>query len=175
MEDETTTTPDVESDQNLIVEDTDESQDDYESDTPTLEDYHAVKAQLEKEKKEKDRLQRLFNNARKATKELTDKPNNTSAPPIEKDELILYSKGFEPEDIEIARKVAAVEGVSLMEATKSDIYSSLKAKMDAKNNSEKAQLRPSRGSSNYAPPKTFESAKTKEDHYQLWLQTQGRA
>jgi hypothetical protein len=178
-EDTTTNNPDLESDQNLNDVDTntfDEHDEDVTTDEEvTLEDYIAVKAQLEKETKDKEKFQRLFDNARKATKTLKDNTNNNPPnQPIDKEELILYARNFEESDIEIARKVAQVEGISLIEASKSDLFRMMKERQDLKLKSEKAQIPPSRGSSRYQAPKSFENATTEEEHRELFNKTMGK-
>jgi hypothetical protein len=88
------------------------------------------------------------------------------------DAKILESQGFSDEEIDRARKVAKVEDVSLIKATRDEMFTSWKASQDAKKKAEKAQLRGSKGSGLNKPQKTTNLSK--EEHKALWNEKMGR-
>lgn len=63
---------------------------------------------------------------------------------IEFQKLLLEDKGFNEDDIELAEKIAKLEGISLLKATQNDIFVSLKSKQKQEEVSQQASAGTSR-------------------------------
>jgi len=68
-----------------------------------------------------------------------------AAPGLSRDEAILYAKGFSEEEVEYAKKVSLIQGVSPTKAIEDDLFTGWKAKRDKDAKDKAAQLGVSRG------------------------------
>lgn len=125
--------------------------------------------------------------AKKAEKEATDlkekktpeeeeKPNketsHTSKPAITAetvDERVLQAQGISKEDIDFLKKIAAVNGTSLIDAQKDELFVARKAKQEEEAKKEKARLGASKGSGSEAKKKDLNTpGLAPKDHKELW-------
>lgn len=87
---------------------------------------------------------------------------------LTREEAILYAKGLSAEQVEYAKKVASLEGITAVEATSNHLYTSWVEKTAKDKQDEDAQLRTSTGS---RPRKKidFDTEKlSDEDHRKLF-------
>lgn len=94
-----------------------------------------------------------------------NKTNETQSG-LSREEAILYAKGLTDEEVELAKKLSVLNGVTPLKAIEDDIF---KAKYDArikKEKSEKAALAPSNGLNRMTPSKPT-SEMTEEEHREL--------
>lgn len=114
----------------------------------------------------------LKQKAKAKEKEETPKEQSSS---LTREEAILFAKGLSDEEVEKAKKVAALEDISLTEAVNNDIFVSWKKAQEARRKAEEASLGASKGSARTKPQKDFKtSGLTEEEHRQLWQQATGR-
>lgn len=149
----------TENNDSLNVEEVvDESTDETTDNTPTLEDYEALK--------EKNKV--LFERAKKAEalaktkKELLNKSNETQSS-LSREEAILYAKGYTDEEVQFANKIARIEGVSPLVAIEDELFKGKVNERKQKELSEKAALPASGGSSRYQAEKPT-GEMTEEEH-----------
>ena len=94
------------------------------SNEPTLEDYQKALKQIETLKAQKEHFKKK---ATQTTKEETNKTNTPTG--LTREEAILFAKGLTEEDIDLAAKIAKVNGVSLVKATEDEYF---QAKLEAR-------------------------------------------
>lgn len=81
--------------------------------------------------------------------------SNNATSSLTREEAVLIAKGYSLDEVEKAKKIAAVEEVDLLKAAESDIFTSWKKSNDEKIKREKAQLGVSRGVKTSAAKKGF--------------------
>jgi hypothetical protein len=91
------------------------------------------------------RLQREKGKTKTAPTEQPQPQQPASPATLTREEGILFSKGFSEEEVEQAKKVAALQGVKLTEAVNDDLFTGWKTKRDKEATDRKAQLPSSRG------------------------------
>ena len=128
------------------------------SDVPTLEDYR----ELEKKNK------MLYERVKKAEGTLKSSSQNTNQKLTEagltKEEVILYSKGYTDEEVQLAKKLAAVEGTNPLVISESDDYFKSKVSVrKERERSETASLGASTGGNKMKPKKSVGDM-TDEEH-----------
>lgn len=92
---------------------------------------------------------------------------------ITREEAVLLAKGFEDEDIEVAKSLAKGFNIPLNQAVKHDVFTAYKTKKDNEAKKQKANLGASKGSGS----KTETGVKpgmTEEEHKALWKKQVGR-
>lgn len=90
------------------------------------------------------------------------------------DTRLLKLQGKSDDDIKYLKKIASVNGTSLIEAVADDLYVSYEDKKQAQVKAEKARLGASKGGGSVKAEKTFNSQElSAEDHKALWRQQQG--
>jgi len=99
-------------------------------------------------------------------------PQNPSA--LSREETILYAKGFADEEIEYAKKIASIEGVSPLAAAESDLFKTWKKIQDDRRKADDAQLGASTGSSTRKGEKSFRESMTPAEHRALYDKRMGR-
>lgn len=110
---------------------------------------------------------------RGAPKPETITNNGLSAEDV--DIKILESQGIDKDSIEYLRKLAKVNGTSILAAQSDDIYKGYKAKKEADEKAEKASLGASRGSGQVKKGKDVSSPNLSEqEHRELWNKAVGR-
>jgi len=90
------------------------------------------------------------------------------------DELRLIAQGMDQEDIEKLKVLSKGLGVSLLEATKDDIFIAYKDKRDKERKAKQASLGASKGSATYQEKNTIKSGMTAEEHRAAWKETLNR-
>lgn len=66
---------------------------------------------------------------------------------LSREEAIFFAKGFNEDDLKAAKKIAAVEDISLLEAIEDDVFKGRLEKIEEKQKAKKAQLPPAKGGS----------------------------
>lgn len=131
------------------------------ADTPTLEDYEALK-QKNKELYERAKKAEALAKAKKDAELKSNKTNETQSG-LSREEAILYAKGYTDEEVELANKLAKVNDTTPLKAIEDEIF---KAKVNVrlkKERSEKASLSPSAGAGRIQPDKPT-TEMTPEEH-----------
>lgn len=127
-----------------VIEDIDSTTDEeiveesVEETTLTVEDYK----RLEQKNKE------LYERAKKAealAKEVKNKPetlknNETQSSSLSREEAILFAKGYTEDEVDLANKLAKVNGVNILEAIEDDYLKAKRNERLRKEKSEKASL-----------------------------------
>jgi hypothetical protein len=89
--------------------------------------------------------------------------------------MILQSQGLDDEAIAYLKKIAAVNGTSLIAAKSDELYKAFEAKREAEEKSKKASLGASRGSGSVKREKSITTpGLTDEEHKELWRKSLGR-
>jgi hypothetical protein len=102
----------------------------------------------------------------KAKPERNDNPNIV-------DERILISQGLHEDLLEQLRKVAQLNGTSLLEAQKDPLYSAYKKQWEAEEQNKKASLSPSKGASPSEQKKINSPNLSRDDHREMWKKAMG--
>lgn len=174
------------SEQDQVLETTNSNEEVVLEETTEEENLEALKAENEELRKKAEQFPNVVARAKKAEEELkaykAKAASETTQTLEEKSTLterdvdvkILQSQGLDEEAIEFLKKLAAVNGTSVLAAQSDELYSSFKDKREAKEKSEKAALGASRGSSPSKKQKdTTTPGLSDEDHKALWKQKQG--
>ena len=145
---------------------------------------------LNKDSEGKD-FEKLYENqkarAEKAEGKLKDVKSSVSEEPVVKEEkeevktglsreeAILFAQGLTEEEVLKAGKIAELEGISLSEATKDELFVTWKEKKEKEAKSAKAQLGTSTGSPAVAEKKDFNSPNLdRDDHKALFDKAHGK-
>jgi hypothetical protein len=139
------------------VEETNEEDD---SNTPSLEDYERIKKENETLKAQKEHWRK------KVGKQPLNKPNETQSG-LTKDEVILYAKGHTEDEVELAKKLASLSGISPLKATEDEIFKSKVNSRIKKEKSEQASLPASNASGRFKTEKPV-GKMTKEEHQEYF-------
>ena len=118
------------------------------------------------------RLQR--NKNKPAPAKTAPAPKKAETPTgLTRDEGILYSKGFEDDEVEYAQKVATLQGVKLTEAVKDPLFTTWKSNKDADFKKQQAQLGTSKGAKTTIKKSFDTPGLSDEDHKALFKETVG--
>lgn len=111
----------------------------------------------------------------------TKKPETPPTPPVPPttdqptpEELYLIAGGLSKEEVEQAKKVAKVEGVSLTDALKTELFLAWQNAHKAKLAQDAAKLPGSRGSAQNVPVEGIKPGQTREEHLEVWKRTVGK-
>lgn len=127
--------------------------------------------ELAKARAEAAKYRRLFE---KGQKKPTAAPaasttQSSQASPLDVDERILKSQGVSPELMVQLKRIAAVEGVSLLDAQASPIFVAVKEKFEKDKKLKEASVGASRGSGSVKPKKTANTpGLTREEHMAMF-------
>lgn len=144
------------------------------------EDIEAIKTQLAEANKKLEQFNNVVARAKAAEAKLktqTEAPqiNNNSLSEESVDVKILESQGTTEEAITYLKKLAKVNGTSVLAAQQDEIYKTWKSNKDAEVKAQKAQLGASRGSGQGKVEKSTTTPHlSDEEHKELWLKSQGR-
>lgn len=142
------------------------------------DDIEALREALGKEKIAKQQILARAKKAEALLRENKDKPslNNNNALTSETVETtILKAQGLPDDEIAYLKKLATLNGTSIIEAQSDDIFKSFKANKEAQEKQANAKLGASRGSGSVKKEKTFTTkGLSDEDHKEMWRQSQGR-
>lgn len=87
------------------------------------------------------------------------------------EELLLQTQGVDEKRLESLRLISKAKNITMIEAQKDELYTSLDETLKTKERAEKAALGASRGSGRQEKPK--EGPLTREEHLEKWKKTQG--
>lgn len=105
----------------------------------------------------------------------TQLKNTNSLTPDEIDARVLRLQGMPEQVLEALKKVAKINGQTLIDAQNDEVFLAMKAKIEETEKSEKAKLGASRGTGSVKKAKTFNTpGLTDAEHKELWRQAQGR-
>jgi len=89
--------------------------------------------------------------------------------------MILQSQGLDDDAIAYLKKIAAVNGTSIIAAKSDELYKAFEVKRDVDEKSKKASLGASRGSGSVKKEKSISTPNlTEEEHKELWRKSSGR-
>ena len=155
-----------------------------ENEQDDTEDVDALKEQLEKAR---EAQRQILARAKKAEAQLKERVSHTSptepkptqstsALTAEDVEVkILKTQKVSDDEIAYLKKIAAINGTSLIDAMDDPIFTGFKEKRDAEDKSEKARLGASRGSSSVRKEKTTNTVGlTADEHKDLWRKANGQ-
>jgi len=128
--------------------------------TPTLEDYEVLK-QKNRELYERAKKAEALAKAKRDAELKSNKTNETQTG-LSREEAILYAKGYTDDEVELANKLAKVNGTNPLVAIEDEIF---KAKVSArlkKEKSEKASLGASNSSSQFKSAKPYKEMTEEE-------------
>jgi hypothetical protein len=137
------------------------------SDTPTLEDYEKAQAKIRE-------LEAQKNHWKKKASTIKEEPSKkqTQQSGLSREEVILFAKGHTEEEVELASKLAQINGVSLVEASKDEIFTAKVEKRLTEERSRKASLPASGGSSGSQPAKPI-GEMSREEHMEYYKKVMG--
>ena len=143
------------------------------------EDVDALKSQVEKDKVAK---QQILARAKKAEAELKalkeQKPDatlNTNLTTEDIETSILKAQKVSDDEITYLKKLAKVNGTSIIDAQSDEIYIGWKAKREAEEKSEKAKLGTSKGSGSAKKEKDINTSNLSEaEHKALWQENKDK-
>ena len=146
-----------------------------------IEDVEALKRQIEEKdtfarqavaraKKAEADLKALKEKAGEATQITNNAPSEETI-----DVKILQSQGLDDEAISYLKKIAQVNGTTLIEAKKDELYKAFEEKREREEKAKKASLGASRGSGAIRKEKSITSpGLSDEEHKELWRKSLGR-
>lgn len=125
------------------------------------------------------RLKRELTKANKTIKELQNQTTEKEPAPVAgsltREEVVLLSSGVSEAELNQAAKIAAIEGISVTEATKSDLFIAWKDSENKKAQIMKAQMAASSGATNGSARKDFNSKDlSRDEHKALFMQKYSR-
>lgn len=145
-----------------------------------VEDVEVLKAKLAEAEEAKRQLTARAHKAEAQAKAIKQKPaeapqtisNNLSADEV--DVKILQSQGMDEDSLNYLKKLAKVNGTSILAAQTDELFVSYKQNKEAKAKSESASLGASRGSGQTRKSKSFDTPDLENaDHKELWLKSRG--
>ena len=152
-----------------------------------LEDVEDIELAKEEAEKAKQFARQALARAKKAEAELkelkknekpAEAPQTTNSNPLTPDEIdarVLRLQGMDTDVLEALKKVAKINGTSLIEAQTDSVFVAMKSKIEAEKVSEQAKLGASKGSGTQRKQKTFNTqGLTDAEHKELWKQAQGK-
>lgn len=100
--------------------------------------------------------------------------NKETLTPDDIDIRILQSNGMNEERIEFLKKIARINGTSILAAQQDDMFKTFNEKLEEKEKAQKASTGASKGSPSSRQTKDFNSVGlTPEEHKQMWKQKMG--
>lgn len=139
-------------------------------DVPTVEDYLKLKKEAETLRAQKEHWKKKATTLKEV--EPSKKETNETQAGLTKEEVILYAKGYTDEEVDLAKKLAALNGSTPLKAIEDDFF---KAKVDARlkqERSEKASLAPSSGAGRFKNEKPV-GEMTREEHEAYYRKVMG--
>ena len=122
------------------------------------------------------RIQRDKNKGKPATPAApAAKPAEPAQPAsLTRDEAIVIAKGFSEEELEYAKKVAALERIKVTDAVTHDLFTGWKTKRDTAAKEQKAQLPASRGAKSTVKKSFATPGLSPEEHKQMFQEKMGK-
>jgi len=163
-QEETTETADSLNSEEVVEKSTD---DPYAS--KTVEDYK----DLERKNKELYERAKKAEALAKAKKEaVLKKETNETPSTLTREEAILYAKGYTDEEVDLANKLAKVNGTTILKSIEDEIFKVKYESRLKKERSEKASLSPSGGSGRFKSEKN-PGEMTREEHEAYYKKVMG--
>lgn len=107
--------------------------------------------------------------------EPANQPITKTLSPEDVEEKILYAQGRTEEQVQYLKKIAAVNGTTLIQAQKDELFENYVSKQEAEAKARKASLGASRGGGTVKAEKGIGSpGLTDAEHKELWKQQNGR-
>lgn len=135
--------------------------------TVYLEDYKKLKKENETLKAQKEHWRK-----KAETKSQPLKTNETQPSFLSREEAILFAKGYTEEEVDLANKLAKVNGTSILVAVEDNYLKSLRAERLRKERSEKAALPASNGAGKFKTTKPI-GEMTEEEHREYFNKVMG--
>lgn len=99
----------------------------------------------------------------------------TTNKPTDVEETVLRAQGMSADELEMLKKVAKVNGTSLIDAKQDTLFVTWKENAEREQAAQKARLGASKGAGSKSQPITFNTpGLTPEQHKELWKQRQGK-
>ena len=133
-------------------------------------DAETLKAEIKKLKETNAQLYKRFKEA-KESKPVEVAKNDKSNSKITREEVILFAKGFTEEEVELANKLAKVQGVNPLVAAEDPYFQSKYQERIKKEQAERASLGASKNSGNFIPKDIGKMSK--EEHEKLFHKAMG--
>lgn len=140
---------------------------DYSNDTPTLEDFEALQKKLKTIEAQKEHWRK-----KAETKSQPLKTNETQPSSLSREEAILFAKGYTEEEVDLANKLAKVNGTSILVAVEDNYLKSLRAERLRKERSEKAALPASNGAGKFKTTKPI-GEMSEDEHREYFNKVMG--
>lgn len=134
-------------------------------------DAEALKAQIAKMKEQNAKLYARLKQAevKKPTEAVKTSKSNSS---LTREEAILFAKGYTEEEVNLAMKLAKVNGVNALVAAEDDYFKTVVEKRQKKEQSAKASLGASSGANKFAPKSVGKM--TDEEHAKYFHEVMSR-
>lgn len=171
----------MENENDIIINNDEQLEEDFVETTEVdeTEDYSTDwKAIAEAEKARRIRAEQAIAKAKAKKHEQPDerqtiiKQTNT-APNIE--ETVLRAQGVAQDELDMLKKVSALNGISIIDAQNDEVFKLWKQKHEQDIKAEQAKLGASRGSGQRKPQKDFSTpGLSPEEHKAMWKQKQGQ-
>jgi hypothetical protein len=129
--------------------------------SPTLEDYERLKKEKETLLAQKEHWRKKAETIVKPKETL--KTNETQSSSLSREEAILFAKGYTEDEVDLANKLAKVNGIGVLEAIEDDYLKSKRALRLKKEKSEMASLPASNGTGKFKADKPV-GEMTEEEH-----------
>ena len=141
-------------------DDINDTDDETSADTGTDEDVEALKSKI---KDLEDKNKQLYARTKKPVKKVAPSKSNSS---LTREEAILFAKGFNDEEVDLANKLAKVADTNLLVAVEDDYFKSKHNQRLKKEQSENASLGSSNKSGKFQPQNVGEM--DKDEHRKLF-------
>lgn len=123
------------------------------NDAPTLEDYERLKKERETLLAQKEHWKKKATQSKPLEQTETLKNKETQSSSLSREEAILFAKGYTEDEVDLANKLAKVNGTNVLVAIEDDYLKAKRAERLKKEKSEKASLPASSGVGRYKTDK----------------------
>lgn len=141
------------------------------------DDIEVLREALEKEKIAKQQILARAKKAEALLKEKKDQPSQITSTLTSEDveTKILKAQGIPDDEINYLKKIAVLNGTSIIEAQSDEIFKAFKSNKEATEKAANAKLGASRGSGSARKEKTFATKGiSDEEHKEMWRHSQGK-
>jgi len=157
-----------------------------ESNLDNTDDVEALKEQLEREREARRQItarakkaeEKLRSVSSQTTPTVDQKPSQTINNTLTAEDVevrILKAQKVSEDEITMLKKIAAVNGTSIIEAQADDMFISFKQRKEEQEKADKAKLGASRGSGSVKKEKDVSSPGLSDvEHKELWRQAMGK-
>lgn len=142
------------------------------------DDVAKLKEELKTSQEARDRLYARLKRLEKEIKGDESKPETETKPEspasLSRDEAILIAKGFSEDELERAKRIAAVENIPLTQVPDNDLFKTWKERRDAEAKQQAAQLPSSKGARSTVKKTFATKGLSDDDHKALFNEKMGR-